>query len=78
MRTVDEAIELLTSIPAGERDEAGNFPEGSINQLTEARLLELAEKQRAFSAPPKETYDEEAEEEGEAAKEEESNNEQTG
>ena len=64
MRTVDEVIELLTGIPAGERDEEGNFPEGSVNQLVEARLIELAEKQRAFSAAPKKAKDGE-EEEGE-------------
>jgi hypothetical protein len=73
MRTVDEAIELLTGIPAGERDVEGNFPEGSMNQLVEARLVELAKKQRAFSAPPKG-----AEEEQEAVEEEESENEQAG
>ncbi|HUX76489.1 MAG TPA: ATP-binding protein [Anaerolineae bacterium] len=73
MRTVDEAIELLTGIPAGERDAEGNFPEGSINQLVEARLVELAEKQRAFSAPAKG-----AEEEQKAVEEEASENEQAG
>jgi predicted ATP-dependent protease len=73
MHTVDEAIELLTGIPAGERDAEGNFPEGSMNQLVEARLVELAEKQRAFSAPAKG-----AEEEQEAVEEEESENEQAG
>lgn len=47
--TVDEAIELLTQLPAGERDETGAFPAGSINQRVEARLIELAEKHREFS-----------------------------
>ena len=59
MRTVDDAIELLTGVPAGERDAEGNFPEGGINQHVEARLIELAEKQRAFTAPPKEAPQEE-------------------
>jgi lon-related putative ATP-dependent protease len=54
METVDQAIELLTGIPAGERDEEGNFSEGGVNQLVEARLIELAEKQRDFAAPPEE------------------------
>jgi lon-related putative ATP-dependent protease len=54
VQTVDQAVELLTGVPAGERDEAGDFPEGSVNQLVEARLVELAEKQRAFTTPPKE------------------------
>lgn len=51
VETVDQAIELLTGLPAGERDAEGNFPPGSINYLVEARLIELAEKQRRFSAP---------------------------
>ena len=61
METVDQAIELLTGIPAGERDEEGNFPEGSVNQLVEARLIEFAEKQRDFAAPPEEAEEEEKE-----------------
>jgi lon-related putative ATP-dependent protease len=47
--TVDEAIELLTSVPAGERDEAGHFPEGSVNYRVEERLIELAQKHRDFA-----------------------------
>ena len=66
VRTVDQAIELLTGVPAGERDEERNFPEASVNQRVEARLIELAEKQRAFSAPPEEAGEEKVgEEEGE-------------
>jgi len=79
MKTVDEAIELLSGIPAGERDEEGNFPEGSVNHLVEARLIELAEKQRAFSASSKEDEkDNEAEEGQETGQEEEGKNEQAG
>jgi lon-related putative ATP-dependent protease len=47
--TVDEGIELLTGVAAGERDEESRFPEGSINQLVEERLIELAEKHRDFA-----------------------------
>ena len=65
IHTVDEAMELLTGVPAGERDEEGNFTAGSVNQLVEARLIELAEKQRAFARPPKEAGEEaNAKEEG--------------
>ncbi len=46
---VDQGIEILTGVPAGERDEEGNYPEGSINQRVEARLAELAEKRAHFS-----------------------------
>jgi predicted ATP-dependent protease len=77
MRTVDEALELLTGIPAGERDEEGNFPAGSVNQLVDARLKKLAEKQRAFSAPPQESENGSAEEQ-EAVEGEEGDDEQAG
>ena len=77
MRTVDEALGLLTGIPAGERDEEGNFPAGSVNQLVETRLRELAEKQRAFSAPPQESEGGSKEEQG-AVEGEKSDDEQAG
>jgi lon-related putative ATP-dependent protease len=52
VQTVDQALEILTGIPAGERDVGGNFPEGSINQRVEARLIELAEKRWNSATPP--------------------------
>ncbi len=39
---VDEAMELLTGEIAGSRDEAGKFPEGSINHKIEQRLNDFA------------------------------------
>ncbi|OUC05391.1 ATP-dependent protease, partial [Litorilinea aerophila] len=45
---VDQGIEILTGVPAGERDEEGNYPEGSINQRVETRLAQLAEKRKEF------------------------------
>jgi predicted ATP-dependent protease len=50
VETVDQALELLTGETAGERDESGQFPEGSVNQRVEARLIELAQTARAFGA----------------------------
>jgi predicted ATP-dependent protease len=50
VETIDQGLEILTGLPVGERDENGNYPEGSINQRVEARLAALAEKWRAFSA----------------------------
>lgn len=44
VRTIDEGIELLTGMPAGERGEDGKFPEGTINRLVEDRLIALAER----------------------------------
>jgi hypothetical protein len=49
VKNVDEGIELLTGVPAGERDQEGAFPLGTINQRVEARLIELAQKQRDFA-----------------------------
>ncbi len=51
IQTVDEGLELLTGLPAGERQTpAGPYPEGTFNRLVEDRLLELAETLQAFSA----------------------------
>lgn len=45
--TIDQGIEILTGVSAGERDAEGKFPEGSINRKVEARLIEFAEKRLA-------------------------------
>jgi predicted ATP-dependent protease len=37
-RTVEDGIELLTGIPAGERDAEGRFPDGSVHARVEERL----------------------------------------
>ncbi|MFO7286730.1 MAG: AAA family ATPase [Gammaproteobacteria bacterium] len=47
--TIDEAITLLTGVPAGERDARGRFPRGSVNYRVEKRLKELAEKREAMA-----------------------------
>ncbi|MEJ2211443.1 MAG: ATP-binding protein [Anaerolineae bacterium] len=49
VETINQGIELLTGIPAGERDEEGHFPEGTINHRVEQRLIEMAEKRREFA-----------------------------
>lgn len=48
VETVDEGIEILTGVPAGERDEEGNYPQGTINYKVAQRLAELAEKRSEF------------------------------
>jgi predicted ATP-dependent protease len=52
VRDVDEAMELLTGLPAGEVADDGAYPEGSINDRVAKRLLELAERARQFGTPP--------------------------
>lgn len=49
VETVDEAIELLTGIPAGLPDEQGNLPEGSINWRVAAQLYELSLIRQEFA-----------------------------
>ena len=49
VETIDQGIELLTGRPAGAADEAGNFPEETINRLVQDKLMELAEKRVAFT-----------------------------
>jgi predicted ATP-dependent protease len=48
VETVDEAVEILTGLPAGERGPDGRFPEGSVNRRADDRLTSFAEKARAF------------------------------
>ncbi len=45
---IDEGIEILTGIKAGERGEDREFPAGSINRLVEDKLRQFAERARAF------------------------------
>lgn len=53
VETIDQGIEILTGMPAGERDARGAFPPGSLNQRVEERLSALAEKRQAFGLPGK-------------------------
>ena len=48
VETVDQAVELLTGVPAGVRGEGGHFPEGSVNRRADDRLGAFARKARAF------------------------------
>lgn len=48
VRTIDEGIEILSGVPAGERDEKGVFPPGTVNARVEARLVALATRRIAL------------------------------
>ncbi|NIV29898.1 MAG: AAA family ATPase, partial [Anaerolineae bacterium] len=41
VRTIDEGLEILTGVPAGELQEDGSYPEDSIHGLVAARLQEI-------------------------------------
>ncbi|MGI9452150.1 MAG: Lon protease family protein [Geminicoccaceae bacterium] len=45
---IDQGIELLTGMPAGERGADGRFPEGSINARVEERIRGFAEARRRY------------------------------
>jgi lon-related putative ATP-dependent protease len=69
--TIAEGIEILTGMPAGEPDEEGNYPEGTLYALVQARLDEYAERMQEQSArrerengPTKEPEEEPGEEGG--------------
>lgn len=43
VKTIDEGIEILTGIPAGQRQEDGSFEAGSVNDRVDRRLKHMAE-----------------------------------
>jgi len=65
VRTIDEGIEVLTGMTAGQLGEDGAFEPDSINDRVQRRLVSLAEKLRDFSKgeekPEQEKQDEDAE-----------------
>jgi predicted ATP-dependent protease len=52
-KTIDEGIEILSGVPAGERQKDGTYPEGTVNYLVDRRLKEMAERLRGFYAEEK-------------------------
>ena len=47
IKTVNEALEILTGLPAGERQVDWTWPQGSINFLVDKRLKEMSKKLKA-------------------------------
>jgi hypothetical protein len=50
IRTVDEAIALLTGVEAGEQDEHDAYPPETVNYRVDARLKELFELRRQLGS----------------------------
>ena len=48
--SVSQGIEILTGVPAGERDSSGRFPASSVYGRVERRLIEIAERLRQAEA----------------------------
>jgi len=51
VETIDQGIEILTGVPAGEMLPDGTYPEGSVNFLVDRRLRAMVESMKKFSAP---------------------------
>ena len=47
--TIDEGIEILTGVKAGERGPEGRFAAGTINRLVEDKVKSFAERARGFA-----------------------------
>jgi predicted ATP-dependent protease len=52
--TIDEGIEILTGVKAGERGTDGRFAAGTINRLVEDKLKSFAERGRNFGKAARE------------------------
>ncbi len=55
IQTIDQGIELLTGVAAGDLDREGSYPADSVNGRVIARLESFRKTQQAFAAPPKHT-----------------------
>ncbi|HQD32895.1 MAG TPA: ATP-binding protein [Candidatus Atribacteria bacterium] len=51
---VDQAMEILTGLPAGEKKPDGTFEEGTLNYLVDEKLAKTVELLRSFEAKEKE------------------------
>ncbi len=50
VKTIDEGIEVLTGVKAGQRRPDGTFEEGTVNFLVDKQLREMAEKLKEYPA----------------------------
>jgi len=49
VETIDQGIEILTGMKAGEPDENGVYPEDTVNGMVQRRLKDFAQKRKLFS-----------------------------
>ena len=49
VKTIDEGIEILTGVPAGKKNQKGEFPSGTINYLVSEKLKKFSENARKMA-----------------------------
>ena len=52
VKTIDEGIEVLTGVKAGERQKDGTFEAGTVNYRVNEQLKDMAEKLKEFPSEP--------------------------
>lgn len=62
IRTVDQGLELLTGMTAGEADENNIFPDNTVNGMVQKHLTRMAEQKRSFSSGQSETGEQQGKE----------------
>jgi ATP-dependent Lon protease len=50
IQNIDQGIEILTGVPAGEKGMDGAYPSGTINYIVNQKLRELAKRMKEFEA----------------------------
>jgi lon-related putative ATP-dependent protease len=48
IQSIDQGVEILTGLPAGEKSPGGTYPAGTVNALVDQKLQELAERMKEF------------------------------
>jgi predicted ATP-dependent protease len=52
-KTIDEGVEILTGVPAGEKQKDGTYPENTVNYRVDRKLKDMAERLKGFYAEEK-------------------------
>ncbi len=50
IQNIDQGIEILTGVPAGEKGMDGTYPSGTVNYILDQKLRELAKRMKEFEA----------------------------
>ncbi|MBN1614438.1 MAG: AAA family ATPase [Deltaproteobacteria bacterium] len=50
VQTIDQGIEILTGVPAGQKGINGSYPEGTVNFRVDKKLMDLAKGMKGFEA----------------------------